>query len=153
VYEVFIGHAASLERFACGGTSPVIVHTHYALKADELVPLALRGLERLYDEAHGLFGFQFRAGRRVRMHAALSIRYTAISILGLIRARVSGEHETILDEGRILERLVPQIESASGSGDLGLILWADALAEGHNQEVILAAITRRVKVDGSGRRR
>ena len=88
--------------------------------------LALSGLGRMYDPARHLFAqaLEYRSGRPV-LHGT-SIRYTAISLLGLIKAHHAGWQEP-LDIDEVLNGLITQVDHCHNIGDLGLILWGYAL--------------------------
>lgn len=106
----------------------------------KLVNLALAGLATLYDDRQKLFAYRIQHGHRTPMPLAWSTTHTAITVLGLIRARQHGWHEIPVDEAETLESLVLQTDKTARAGDLGLMLWADAMCEGHQREALLGAV-------------
>ncbi len=88
--------------------------------------LALTGLERMYDHSHRLFArtLEYRSGQIILQ--GTSIRYTAISLLGLIKASQVGWRGSF-DVHDVLTGLMDRIDECRNVGDLGLILWNYAL--------------------------
>lgn len=106
----------------------------------KLVRLALQGLPPLYDEQQKLFVYKMDQGQRVATPLASTITYTAITLLGLRRARQGGWNGVAINEAETLEALVQYVEKIPRPGDLGLILWADAHCEGRHKRLLVEAI-------------
>ena len=111
----------------------------------KLVSLALRGLMPLYDDQQKLFAYRIQEGQRRPMPLAWSITYTAITLLGLIKARQHDRGEIPIDEAETLHSLVRQIDRVGRPGDLGLVLWAGAQFEGHHRELLPGAVKRQTQ--------
>lgn len=113
----------------------------------KLVNLALCGLAPLYDDRQKLFAYRITPGQRTPMPLAWSITYTAITLLGLIKALHNGWQEIPVDVTETLDSLVTHIDRVARPGDLGLILWADALCEGRHQSTVLGAMKRQAHIE------
>lgn len=113
----------------------------------KLINLALRGLAPLYDDRQQLFAYQIQRGQKTPMPLAWSLTYTAITLIGLIKARQHGWREIPLDELAVLQSLVRQPDGLTRPGDLGLILWADAQCGGFHRETLLEAVKRQAQVE------
>jgi hypothetical protein len=83
-----------------------------------LVETALMGLPRMLDPESGIFVFTVRPGGA----AGRSLRYTAISVIGLTAAARAG-FETRLDLDRLVRGLVERKREITSPGELGLVLW------------------------------
>ena len=56
----------------------------------QLVKLAIRGLEAMYDEEQGLFCHRLKQTPSGNIKEGISQRYTVMTLLGLLRAEVRG---------------------------------------------------------------
>ena len=83
-----------------------------------LVETALTGLPRMLDPATGVFNFTVRPSGR----AGRSLRYTAITLIGLTAAARAG-FETRLDLDRLVLGLSERRREITNPGELGLLLW------------------------------
>ena len=83
-----------------------------------LVETALTGLPRMLDPASGVFSFTVRPGGP----AGRSLRYTAITLIGLNAAARAG-FETRLDLDRLVRGLAERRREITNPGELGLLLW------------------------------
>lgn len=106
----------------------------------KLINLAIRGLEPLYDDHQKLFTHKIAQKQLTPEDFHSSITYTAITILGLIRARKNGWGDISINETEALHALVNRINEVPRPGDLGLILWADSHSEGKHTNIIYKAI-------------
>jgi hypothetical protein len=102
---------------AAAGTTGTVV----ALRA-----LALRGLERMYDEEAGRFVFRVRKSTDGVVREGLSDRYTAMTALGLageqpdaVRRILGGDTLRFL-----IQRLIDRVDTIENLGDASLIAWA-----------------------------
>jgi hypothetical protein len=93
--------------------------------------MSLRGLERMYDANAGRFVFCIRRTPDGDRSEGLSLRYTAIALIGLatesedvVRKVLGGE-----SPGDVLARLSDGLEDVGNLGDVSLILWAAKLLE------------------------
>ena len=83
-----------------------------------LVETALTGLPRMLDPETGIFSFSVRpTGPTGR-----SLRYTAITLIGLTAAARSG-FETRLDLARLVHGATARRREITNPGELGLLLW------------------------------
>jgi hypothetical protein len=106
----------------------------------KLVELAIPGLVALYDDQQKLFAYQIKQGKRVPMPLHRSIPYTAMSLLGLLRAREHGWLDTGIDLQQTLDSMISQMDGRGRSGELGLMLWADAHYGGEHRQELLSTI-------------
>jgi len=83
-----------------------------------MVETALMGLPRMLDPESGIFVFTVRPGGS----AGRSLRYTAISLIGLTAA-ARGGFETRLDLARLVRGLAERRREITNPGELGLALW------------------------------
>ncbi len=83
-----------------------------------LVETALTGLPRMLDATSGVFPFTVRASGP----AGRSLRYTAITLIGLNAAARAG-FETRLDLDRLVVGLTERRREITNPGELGLLLW------------------------------
>jgi hypothetical protein len=89
----------------------------------KLCAVAVAGLPSMLDPATGLMAFR-RSGDDP-LSSGASLRYTAITLLGLERAERAG-FSFGLDVGRLYEAVGATLASADTCGDVGLVLWAAA---------------------------
>jgi hypothetical protein len=106
---------------------------------DRLIRLGIGYLENAYLEEDGLFPFATVRTKGSLQNVGLSVRYTAIAVMGLYRARECGLG-VALDLDRILAQLVDRLPGIINIGDLGLIAWAIAVGNREHGEEILTAI-------------
>ncbi len=90
-----------------------------------LIHLSLKGLERMWMKDQGLFCFTMRDGQKGPTPEGVSLRYTAISLLGLHRAAANG-WPVPLDLKMILRQTIGAAPTTRNIGTLALILWAGA---------------------------
>jgi hypothetical protein len=83
-----------------------------------LVETALTGLPRMLDPVTGIFNFTVRPSGP----AGRSLRYTAITLIGLTAAARAG-FETRLDLDRLVLGLTDRRREITNPGELGLLLW------------------------------
>ena len=88
-----------------------------------LCAVAVAGLPRMIDPATGLMSFRVDGDDAVP--SGESLRYTAMTLLGLERAERAG-FSLGLDVGRLYEAVDATLAGADNSGDVGLVLWASA---------------------------
>jgi hypothetical protein len=95
-------------------------------RVKRLCSVAVAGLPRMIDPATGLFAFRVEADEAGGLvTAGASLRYTAITLLGLERAERAG-FALGLDVGRLYEAVDATLAGADNAGDVGLVLWAAA---------------------------
>lgn len=90
-----------------------------------LIELSIRGLERMWMKDQGLFCFTVRDGENGPAPEGVSLRYTAITLLGLHRAQANG-WSIPLDLKAILRLAVEAAPTTRNIGTLALTLWAGA---------------------------
>jgi len=83
-----------------------------------MVETALNGLPRMLDPNTGTFVFTVRPTGP----AGQSVRYTAITLIGLIAAARAG-FETRLDLSRLVAAIAERRREIANPGELGLLLW------------------------------
>lgn len=115
----------------------------FALEATvrPLIRLSLRGLERMWLKERGLFCFTLRDGEKGPRPEGVSLRYTAITLLGLHRLSKSG-WPVPFDLDEMLERSIGGLETTRNIGNVGLVLWACAERAGRVDPRISAVIDR-----------
>ena len=89
----------------------------------KLCAVAVAGLPPMIDPATGLV--VFRVDGEEVVPAGASVRYTAMTLLGLERAERAG-FSLGLDVGKMYRALEATLDGAGNSGDVGLVLWAAA---------------------------
>ncbi len=92
-----------------------------------LCSLALARLPRMIDPATGLFSFGV-SGEGLAPRGT-SVRYTAMTAIGLERAEAHGLGAPV-DLDRLYEALGATLPGVDNLGDLGLVIWAAARAPG-----------------------
>ncbi|MDC4203651.1 MAG: hypothetical protein MPW13_04515 [Candidatus Manganitrophus sp.] len=90
-----------------------------------LIELSIKGLERMWMKDQGLFCFTVRDGQNGPAPEGVSLRYTAITLLGLHRAATNG-WPVPLDLKSILRQTIEAAPTTRNIGTLALILWAGA---------------------------
>jgi hypothetical protein len=99
-----------------------------------LVELAGRSLPRMQLE-DGMFCFEVRRGEAVPV--GRSIRYTAMTLIGLTRAEVAG-YDHGLDLAAVHRLLRSAAEDpALRPGDLGVLMWVDAVRSERSDPVLV----------------
>ena len=91
----------------------------------QLIELAVRGLERMFDRERCLFVHSLRRSRGELRAEGLSPRYTLMTLLGLRCLEQEGGRSPV-EIAPALRRLVEDVSWITGAGDLGLLLWAVA---------------------------
>ena len=109
-------------------------------KIRPLMLLSLAGLEQMLLKKEGLFCFTVRDGKSGPAPEGISLRYTAITLLGLHRAAQNG-WPVPFDLYEILNQTVRAIPTTRNIGTLGLILWAYCELTGKVDSRIKMAIT------------
>jgi hypothetical protein len=100
-----------------------MANERYLERVRDLCGLALRRLPTMIDQRSGLT--VFRVDGHELVPAGSSVRYTAMTALGLERAAEAGMTPTV-DVAQLhaaLDRAMPDVHN---SGDLGLLLWSAA---------------------------
>jgi len=91
-----------------------------------LCSLALARLPRMIDPATGLFTFGVSGERSsILRPRGTSVRYTAMTALGLERAEAHGLGSPV-DLDRLYEALNATLPGVDNLGDVGLVIWAAA---------------------------
>lgn len=105
-----------------------------ASRTSDLVALALRGLEPMYDVERRLFCHRLRKTSNGLVREGISHRYTIMTLLGLLEAQSAGwRHSTDIDA--IAQQLLHDTDWVDNIGDLGLLLWLCAsMSKEHLQE-------------------
>lgn len=117
---------------------------NWTLTADlrqRLQAFGVEALEAMYQPDAGLFPFTLRQGKNGVKPEGTSIRYTAVSLLGLRAAQRAGV-QTNLDMRCIMNRLIERLDQTENIGDVGLIAWADGEDSGAHTEPLLERIER-----------
>jgi hypothetical protein len=92
---------------------------------DQLEAMSIRGLRRMFSPTQQKFVFRVRRTSEGINQEGLSLRYTAISLLGLARRRQQAERALAgqaLD--LVAERTLHEACSSQNLGDVALSLWA-----------------------------
>jgi len=92
---------------------------------DQLEAMSIRGLRRMFSPTQQQFVFRVRRTADGVVQEGLSLRYTAISVLGLARRRQQAERALAgqaLD--LVSERMLLEAASSQNLGDVALSLWA-----------------------------
>src|ERR1035437_2137887 len=100
---------------------------HGESRVSQLIKLAIRGLEPMYDPEKKLFCYRLRRTPSGLVREGTSIRYTIMTLLGLLRAESAGFHSAI-NIPATLQRLLNDTAWLDNIGDLGLLLWLCALS-------------------------
>lgn len=91
-------------------------------RARRLCDLSLARLPFFLDDRTGLFAFRADGDAMIRS-TTTSVRYTAMTLLGLERAHASGLTSSI-DVAKVDAALERALPSVTNSGDVALVLWA-----------------------------
>lgn len=105
-----------------------------------LVEISIDALERLYLPAEGLFCFRAypEQGVPLKLEGA-SVRYTAMSLIGLYEARAYGFPSRI-DLSKMMEGLIQKHLPSALYPEKGLFLWADSIGDKKYGETIWQSI-------------
>ena len=87
-----------------------------------LIQLAIRGLEQMYDTGESLFCHRLTQASSGNVKEGISQRYTIMTLLGLLRAESAG-YQSPVDIYATIDALYRNIEWVDNIGDLGLLLW------------------------------
>jgi hypothetical protein len=92
--------------------------------------LALRGLERMYDQQAGRFVFRVRKSAEGVVREGLSDRYTAMTALGLAGEQPDTVRHILAGDTirALIERLIDRVDTMQNIGDVSLIAWAGHVA-------------------------
>ena len=93
----------------------------------QLVKLAIRGLEPMYDEEQGLFCHRLKQTPSGNIKEGISQRYTVMTLLGLLRAESAG-YRSPVDIYATIDALYRNTEWVDNIGDLGLLLWLSSVS-------------------------
>lgn len=111
-----------------------------------LTSLALRALERMFDAEFKLFVFNWNVD--TDHLGPLSERYSAMAAIGLASGRRRGV-DVSLPISDVLDALLQRLDAmqARGPGDLALLLWGRALANGEISKTVLDRLLPGGKLD------
>jgi hypothetical protein len=101
--------------------------SHIESRVSQLIGVAIRGLEPMYDSDKKLFCFRLQQTSQGLVREGISQRYTIMTLLGLLRAESAGFQSTI-SVPNTLNCLLNDTAWLDNIGDLGLLLWACALS-------------------------
>ena len=93
----------------------------------QLVEMAIRGLEAMYNEEQGLFCHRLKQTPSGNIKEGISQRYTVMTLLGLLRAEAAGYRSSI-DVYATIDALYRNTEWVDNIGDLGLLLWLSSVS-------------------------
>jgi len=105
---------------------PLPTSTQKIADYSELVKLAGRGLERMFDGERQRFCHTMRRARGTLQRESVSPRYTLMTLLGLRRLEQAAGKSPV-DVAGVLGRMTEDLAWIDGAGDLGLLLWAVAV--------------------------
>jgi hypothetical protein len=94
-------------------------------RTSQLIELAMRGLQSMYDSEKGFFCHRLHKTSSSVTREGISHRYTAMTLLGLLRAQSAGLSIPI-DIEAMVDRLLGETSWVDNIGDLGLLLWLSA---------------------------
>lgn len=106
-------------------------------KIDQLLELATRGIEPMFDPQHGLFCHRLYQSGPQLVREGISQRYTMMTLLGLLRAQSIGLNSSV-DVNATLDRLLADSGWINNAGDLGLLLWLCSHASSRHLREFLA---------------
>ena len=96
--------------------------TTLASRTSQLVALAIRGLESMYDSEKRLFCHRVCKTPQGLKQEGISHRYTIMTLLGVLEAQSAGwRHSTDLEA--TTDQLFSDTAWVTSVGDLGLLLW------------------------------
>jgi hypothetical protein len=93
----------------------------------QLMEVAIRGLDPMFDREKGLFCHRLQHTSEGLLREGASQRYTMMTLLGLLRAQSAG-YQSAFDIPAMLDRLFDDTEWLDNIGDLGLLLWLCAFS-------------------------
>ena len=93
----------------------------------QLVELAIRGLQAMYDEERGLFCYRLKQTTSGNIREGISQRYTVMTLLGLLQAESAG-YRSPVDISATIDALYRNTEWIDNIGDLGLLLWLSSVS-------------------------
>ncbi|HKN70083.1 MAG TPA: hypothetical protein VJX30_03570, partial [Terriglobales bacterium] len=96
-------------------------------RASQLMELAIRGLDPMFDPEKKLFCYRLKQTPSGLVREGISQRYTIMTLLGLLRAESAG-FQSALNLPATLDRLLSDTTWLNNIGDLGLLLWLCALS-------------------------
>jgi hypothetical protein len=96
-------------------------------RVTDLVELAIRGLEPMYDDEKGLFCHRLKRTPAGNVREGISQRYTVMTLLGLLRAESAG-YQSPVDIGVTIDALYRNTAWVDSIGDLGLLLWLSSVS-------------------------
>jgi hypothetical protein len=91
-------------------------------RVSELMDVAIRGLEPMFDPEKRLFCYRLRQTSQGLVREGISPRYTIMTLLGLLRAESAG-FQCALNIPATVARLLSDTAWLDNIGDLGLLLW------------------------------
>ncbi|MFZ2446285.1 MAG: hypothetical protein WAW37_08005 [Syntrophobacteraceae bacterium] len=112
----------------------------------DLVELAVRGLEDMFDEGEQLFCHRSKLDGDKLENEGHSLRYTLITLLGLFRFEQKGGKSPFAIES-LIDSLIKRIDRIDSLGDLGLMLWLCGLAAPDRIKDIRAAVPLESAID------
>jgi hypothetical protein len=92
-----------------------------------LVQLAIRGLEQMYDAEKSLFCHRLKQAPSGNIKEGISQRYTIMTLLGLLRAESAG-YQSPIDLCATIDALYSNTKWVDKIGDLGLLLWLSSVS-------------------------
>lgn len=95
---------------------------HAAIRTEDWLDLACRGLAPMYDPQTGLFCFKAKRASNGLVREGQSPRYSAITLLGLHRLEEAGGQAPV-EIMPVLDTLLSNRNWVDNVGDLGLLLW------------------------------
>jgi glycosyltransferase involved in cell wall biosynthesis len=110
----------------------------------QLVTLALQSLPRMYQRDRQLFCFKVMESDGQIIPVDVSVRYTAMTIVGLQHATECGLASP-MPVSQLLDGLVRNVHEQTSLGDLGLVLWAASVVDPARTEPILSRLQQRWK--------
>jgi hypothetical protein len=96
-------------------------------RVSQLMDVAIRGLEPMFDPEKRLFCYRLRQTSQGLVREGISRRYTIMTLLGLLRAQ-SAAFQSALNIPDTLDCLLSDTAWLDNIGDLGLLLWLCALS-------------------------
>lgn len=123
----------------------------FSRQARQLVDLALETLPRMYVPSHRLFCFKMIERDRQMVAVDVSVRYTAMTLIGLYEARVRGCNIP-LSLPQLLDGLLAHDGQSLSIGDLGLVLWATAKVDPQRALSVFHSLQRRWKEESNDNR-
>src|SRR5712692_7237481 len=101
--------------------------------------MAITGLARMFRPNEGLFAFRVRRISEEHILEGLSLRYTAIALIGLAGEDKTVQASVLARTGtqEVAARLVRELDRLENLGDVALVLWA-ACATGYSERRALA---------------